>query len=135
MEETFADPNIKHVDNTKTSPVPLRDKAGQLAHDAGARAQQIKDSAVEKAGQFREFAGTKAHDIKETATAKAHDLKETATVKGQQFKEAAGEQIQQGQVKAREAHADAEEYVRQNPTKSILTALGVGFLIGLVVRR
>ena len=124
MEETFADPNIKHVDNTKTSPVPLRDKAGQIAHDAGARAQQIKDAAVEKAGQFREFAGTKAHDIKETAT-----------VKGQQIKEAAGEQIQQGQVKAREAHADAEEYVRQNPTKSILTALGVGFLIGLVVRR
>jgi len=124
MEETFADPNIKHVDNTKTSPVPLRDKAGQLAHDAGAKAQQIKEAAVEKAGQFREFAGTKAHDIKETAS-----------VKGQQLKQAAGEQIQQGQVKAREAHADAEEYVRQHPTKSILTAIGVGFLIGLVVRR
>ena len=124
MEETFADPNIKHVDNTKTSPVPLRDKAGQLAQDAGVKAQQIKEAAVEKAGQFREYAGTKAHDIKETAS-----------VKGQQLKEAAGEQIQQGQVKAREAHADAEEYVRQHPTKSILTAIGVGFLIGLVVRR
>ncbi len=123
MEETFADPNIKHAD-TKTSPVPLRDKAGQLAHDASAKAQQIKEAAVEKAGQFREYAGTKAHDIKETAS-----------VKGQQLKEAAGEQIQQGQVKAREAHADAEEYVRQHPTKSILTAIGVGFLIGLVVRR
>jgi len=124
MEETFADPNIKHVDDNKTSPVPLRDKAGQLAHDAGAKAQQIKQSAVEKAGQLREFAGTKAHDIKETATER-----------GQQIKQAAGEQMQQGQVKAREAHADAEEYVRQHPTKSILTAIGVGFLIGLVVRR
>lgn len=123
MEETFADPNIKHVDD-KTSPVPLRDKAGKLAHDAGAKANQIKDSAVEKAGQFRDYAGTKAHDIKETAS-----------VKGQQFKQAAGEQIQQGQVKAREAHADAEEYVRQHPTKSVLTALGIGFLIGLVARR
>lgn len=124
MEETFADPNITHLDDKKTSPVPLRDKAGQLAHEAGAKAQQIKETAVEKASQFREFAGTKAHDIKETAT-----------VKGQQFKQAAGEQIQQGQVKAREAHADAEEYVRQHPTKSILTALGVGFLVGLIVRR
>ena len=123
MEETFADPNITHIDDT-TSPVPLRDKAGKLAHDAGAKAQQIKESAVEKAGQLRELAGTKAHDIKETAT-----------VKGQQIKQAAGEQIQQGQIKAREAHADAEEYVRQHPTKSILTAIGVGFLIGLVVRR
>lgn len=123
MEETFADPNIKHVDD-KTSPVPLRDKAGKLANDAGAKAQQIKESAVEKANQFREYAGTKAHDIKETATEKTHHIKQVAS-----------EQIQQGQVKAREAHADAEEYVRQHPTKSIITALGVGFLIGLVVRR
>ena len=123
MEETFADPTIKHVDD-ESSPVPLRDKAGQLAHDAGAKAQQIKDSAVNKAGQFRDFAETKAQDIKETAS-----------VKTQQLKQAAEEQLQQGQVKAREAHADAEEYVRQHPTKSILTAIGVGFLLGLVVRR
>ncbi|NWK56741.1 DUF883 family protein [Verrucomicrobiaceae bacterium N1E253] len=123
MEETFADPSIQHADE-KTSPVPLRDKAGKLAHEAGAKAQQIKDSAVEKASQIREVAGSKASEIKEAAA-----------VKTQQIKQAAGEQIQHGQVKAREAHADAEEYIRQNPTKSVLTALGVGFLIGLVVRR
>ena len=121
MEETFADPDIKHPD---TSPVPLRDKATQLANDAKGKAQHIKETAVEKAGQFREYAETKASD-----------MKETATIKGQQIKQAAGEQIQQGQVKAREAHADAEEYVRQHPTKSILTAIGIGFIIGLATRR
>lgn len=123
MEETFADPDITHLDE-KGRLIPLRDKAEKLANDAGIKAQQIKESAVEKAGQFREFAGTKAHDIKETASAKS-----------QQIKQAAGEQLQQGQIKAREVHADAEEYVRQHPTKSILTAIGVGFLIGLAVRR
>jgi ElaB/YqjD/DUF883 family membrane-anchored ribosome-binding protein len=127
MDETFADPNIQHTDPsdpTKTSPVPLRAKAGQIAQDAGTKAQQIKQNAVEKAGQLREYAGTKAHDIKETAT-----------VKSQQIKQAAEEQIQHGQVRAREAHADTEEYIRQHPTKSVLTALGVGILIGLVIRR
>jgi ElaB/YqjD/DUF883 family membrane-anchored ribosome-binding protein len=38
-------------------------------------------------------------------------------------------------VKAREAHADLESYIRANPTKSILIAAGIGFLVGLVVRR
>lgn len=123
MEETFADPDINHTDD-KTSPVPLRDKAGKLASEAGATAQKIKESAVEKAGQIRDYAETKAHTIKETASEKSHHIKQVAN-----------EQIQQGQVKAREAHAGAEEYIRQNPTKSVLTALGVGFLVGLIVRK
>jgi len=79
---------------------------------------------VDKAQQFREFAGNKAHDIKENAG-----------VKAQQFKQVAGEQVQHGRVKAREAHESAEEYIRQNPTKSVLTALGVGFVLGLIIRR
>lgn len=99
-------------------------KTRQIAQEAGAKAQHFKQAATEKAQQFREFAGTKASD-----------LKETAGVKAQQFKQAASEQVEQGRVKAREAHADAEDYVRKHPTKSILTALGVGIVIGLVIRR
>jgi ElaB/YqjD/DUF883 family membrane-anchored ribosome-binding protein len=30
---------------------------------------------------------------------------------------------------------EIEDYVRKNPTKSILAAVGVGFVIGLVFRR
>ena len=79
---------------------------------------------MDKAQQFREFAGSKASD-----------LKETTSVKAQQLKQAAGEQMQQSRVKAREVHADTEEYIRQHPTKSVLTALGIGFVIGLAIRR
>ena len=91
---------------------------------ASAKAQQFKQTAVDKAQQFREFAGSKASD-----------LKETTSVKAQQLKQAAGEQMQQSRVKAREVHADTEEYIRQHPTKSVLTALGIGFVIGLTIRR
>lgn len=134
MEETFADPNLasdspfSETPGSQQAANDLRAAAGEkaklIAQDASNKAQQFKQAAVEKAQQFREFAGSKASE-----------LKETASVKAQQLKQAAGEQMQQGRVKAREIHADAEEYVRQHPTKSVLTALGVGVVIGLVLRR
>jgi ElaB/YqjD/DUF883 family membrane-anchored ribosome-binding protein len=30
---------------------------------------------------------------------------------------------------------DSKEYVRENPTKAVFTALGVGFVLGLIFRR
>ncbi len=30
---------------------------------------------------------------------------------------------------------DAEQYVRKNPTKAVFTALGIGFVLGLIFRR
>mgnify|MGYP002639768975 CR=1 FL=1 len=134
MEETYANPNFSTDSPFSETPPSQQaaddlraaagDKAKQIAQDAGAKAQQFKQSAVDKAQQFREFAG-----------GKASDLKETASVKAQQIKQAAGEQMQHSRVKAREVHADTEEYIRQHPTKSVLTALGIGFVIGLVIRR
>ena len=98
--------------------------ANDLRDAAAGKTQQIKDTAVQKAQQFREFAGTKASDIKGTAKEKA-----------QHFKQVASEQVSTGKVKAKEIHSETEEYIRQNPTKSVLTALGVGFLVGLIIRR
>jgi ElaB/YqjD/DUF883 family membrane-anchored ribosome-binding protein len=31
--------------------------------------------------------------------------------------------------------ADADKYVRENPTKAVFTALGIGFVLGFVFRR
>jgi ElaB/YqjD/DUF883 family membrane-anchored ribosome-binding protein len=37
--------------------------------------------------------------------------------------------------RARTFQDDAEQYVRENPTKAIFTALGIGFVLGLIFRR
>lgn len=88
------------------------------------KARDLKEAAVQKAAQFRDYAGDKASSIREGAG-------ETAD----KFTAAANEQWLEKRDKALELHDSLEDYVRKNPTKSILTAAGVGFLVGLIVRR
>ncbi len=112
---------------------------GQAANDlraaAGEKAREFVNTAEAKAAALKERAVESAQNFRETATAKASALKAAATEKGQHFKETANEQWQDTRVKARELHVTTEDYIRQNPTKCVLSALGVGFLIGLIVRR
>jgi ElaB/YqjD/DUF883 family membrane-anchored ribosome-binding protein len=37
--------------------------------------------------------------------------------------------------RARTFQEDSEQYVRENPTKAVFTALGIGFVLGLIFRR
>jgi ElaB/YqjD/DUF883 family membrane-anchored ribosome-binding protein len=37
--------------------------------------------------------------------------------------------------RAQSFQREAESYVRQHPTKSVLTAVGVGFVLGVLFRR
>ncbi len=122
MDETYE--ALNSTSDSPFSDAPASKAADDLRNAAGDKAKQLKKNAVEKAQQLREFAETKAQG-----------MKENAGVKAQQFKQAAGEQVQHSRVKAREAHESAEEYIRQNPTKAVLTALGAGFVLGLIIRR
>jgi ElaB/YqjD/DUF883 family membrane-anchored ribosome-binding protein len=100
------------------------EKAREFVHTAESKASELKERAVESAQQFRETAAEKAAALKSVATDKAAHIKETAT-----------EQWQDTRVKAKELQVTAEDYIRQNPTKCVISALGLGFLIGLIVRR
>ena len=100
------------------------EKARELVQTAESKASALKERAVESAQSFRESATEKASALKAAATETAHHLKESAT-----------DQWEDTRVKARELQVTAEDYIRQNPTKCVLSALGLGFLIGLIVRR
>ena len=134
MSDSFATPNSLDPEAGFTQGSPsvaqaandLRAAAGEkvreLASTATAQASALKGKAVES--QF-----------KATATEKAEALKHAAADKAQHLRESATEHWQDTRVKAKELHVTAEDYIRQNPTKSVLGALGVGVVIGLILRR
>ena len=98
-------------------------------------ANDLRNAAGEKARTLVHSAEEKAAALKDRAVESAHHLRETASEKALHFKESATEQWQDAQVRAKELHVTAEDYIRQNPTKCVLGALGAGFLLGLIVRR
>lgn len=129
----YARPNPEALDTSDSPSVSqaaadLRhaaaDKARETAQDVQSKAQQLKSAAAEKAQQFRSYAGDKATALKHDATQKAHQVKDVTTQK-----------FNQSCDKAKDLHSSAEDYVRANPTKSVLGALGVGLVIGLIARR
>jgi ElaB/YqjD/DUF883 family membrane-anchored ribosome-binding protein len=96
-----------------TPPDHLSDELDDMADFSATKLGTLKADAIEKAKNFRNFAGEKAAAIKQEA----------------------GVKIKQGKVKAKQLHTTAEDYVKENPTKSILGAVGIGVIIGLILRR
>ena len=102
----------------------LRAAAEGKIKDLAEQAFAAKDRALEGAAQLRDITAEKAREARAVATEKAAYLRD-----------AAQEQWDDTRERAREWHTQAEDYVRENPTKCVLGALGVGFLIGLIARR
>jgi len=113
----------------------VKQAADDLRDAAANSAQDIKDEAAAKTARLRNAAGENAAKIKEAATAQATRVKEAATDQAAVVRDIAEEQWQDARVKAREIHANSEDYVRANPTKAVLAAAGIGFVIGLLSRR
>lgn len=65
----------------------------------------------------------------------AEDLKTAATEAAGEYRGRAEQAWQDATTRARTLQEDGEQYVRENPTKAVFTALGIGFVLGLVFRR
>lgn len=119
----------------ETHSTTMTDNPFSTTQSAGA--PSVSDAASElrhAAGDFAAATGAEAARLKERAVETASSMKATATDKVQHARETAQQQWQETRVKAKEIHITAEDYIRQNPTKAVLGALGVGFLIGLIAR-
>ena len=82
--------------------------------------KQVKDKAAEAGQAIRD----KATEVRDAAQEQFQNLRETAT-----------EYYDQGREKAMEWEQGIEDYVREQPIKSLLIAAGVGMLLGIVWRR
>jgi ElaB/YqjD/DUF883 family membrane-anchored ribosome-binding protein len=102
----------------------LRAAASEFAKSASQQAAHVKDCAIDA-----------ANALKASAVQKAEHFKSVATEKASHVRDVAQQQWDETRVRAKEIHVTTEDYIRQNPTKAVLGALGVGFLIGLIARR
>lgn len=82
-------------------------------------------------------AGTqsKMESSKTHARRAADDLKSAATSMAGDYRDKAMEAWDDAKVRARTLQEDGKDYVRENPMRAVATALGVGFVLGLVFRR
>ncbi len=65
----------------------------------------------------------------------ADDFKSAAGAVADQYRGRAEEVWNDARGRARTFQEDSEQYVRENPTKAVFTALGIGFVLGLIFRR
>ena len=76
-----------------------------------------------------------AEDFKSAAGVMADDLKSAAGAMAEEYRGKAEQAWGGARDRARTLQEDSEQYVRENPTKAVFTALGIGFVLGLIFRR
>lgn len=65
----------------------------------------------------------------------ADDLRSAAGAVAGEYRGKAEEVWNDASDRVRSFQEDTEQYVRDNPTKAVFTALGIGFVMGLIFRR
>jgi ElaB/YqjD/DUF883 family membrane-anchored ribosome-binding protein len=73
--------------------------------------------------------------MKEIGESKAGESRDAALAEAAKLLERSQAALDEGRLRARQATASVEDYVREKPVQSALIALGVGFLVGLMARR
>ena len=65
----------------------------------------------------------------------AEDLGSAAGAMADEYRERGKEVLDDALDRVRSFQDDSKQYVRENPTKAVFTALGVGLVLGLIFRR
>jgi ElaB/YqjD/DUF883 family membrane-anchored ribosome-binding protein len=64
----------------------------------------------------------------------SEDMKSTVTALPQDYTDQASKELNETKQRLRTLREDGEDYVRENPMKAVMTALGIGFVLGLIFR-
>ena len=95
----------------------------------------ISDAAEYKFESGKTHVRKAAEDLKSAAGVMADDLKSAASEMAGEYRDKAEQVWGDARDRARTLQEDGEQYVRENPTKAVFTALGIGFVLGLIFRR
>jgi ElaB/YqjD/DUF883 family membrane-anchored ribosome-binding protein len=116
----FSESAEKAAEAVSDGVAAARDKFQRLSDDVQHRYKEVSKDVrrnAERAGK----------EIRRTADAARETYRDTADKVQKSYKRASRD--------LQRVSRDAGEYVRENPGKAVLIAAGVGFLLGLVVRR
>jgi ElaB/YqjD/DUF883 family membrane-anchored ribosome-binding protein len=72
---------------------------------------------------------------KEKASHTVEDLESAIPAMAKDYTEKAGEALDEAKKRVRTLREDGEDYVRTNPMKAVLAALGIGFMLGIILKR
>jgi ElaB/YqjD/DUF883 family membrane-anchored ribosome-binding protein len=81
---------------------------------------------------------TDTHELQSTRThaqQAAEDFKSAAGAIAGKYSGKVEQTWDDARDRVRTFQEDANQYVRENPTKTVFTALGIGFVLGLIFRR
>jgi ElaB/YqjD/DUF883 family membrane-anchored ribosome-binding protein len=127
---------------TSSSVSPLKKTSSSKTARAGAkkrRSKQEKNMADEKnmtgGAEIPPQAESKMQSGASHARQAAEDLRSAAGAVADQYRGRAEEVWNDASDRVRSFQEDTEQYVRENPTKAVFTALGIGFVLGLIFRR
>ena len=71
----------------------------------------------------------------EARVQRAAEASESATANlAEDYRDKAEQSWDETKVRVHTWQEDGEEYVRENPMKAVFTALGIGFVLGLIIR-
>jgi len=92
------------------------------------------EDAVRKLESSKNHVKNAAGDLRAAAEAKAGELRGMAEAKAAEYRGKAEHAYGEARDRARTFREEGEGYIRENPARAVLTALGVGFVIGLAFR-
>ena len=107
----------------------------EAADAARKKLEEVRTVAESTAKDFGAAAATKASQFGTQAAEKAKNLKATVESGSCELREKATQTFGVASAQVGELQEKGKVYVRENPTQSIVIALGVGFLLGLLVGR
>ncbi len=103
--------------------------------NTGGSQQQQGGGTGASGGAIPAPAANKLESSRTHARQAAEDLRNAAGAIAEDYRGRAEDAWGQARDRVRTFQEDSEQYVRENPTKAVFTALGIGFILGLIFRR
>jgi len=91
--------------------------------------------ASDKLNDGKHHATQAVHDLRAAAEAKAAELRATAEGKVKELRGQAEHAYTEARTRAQSLRGESETWIRENPTRAVLTAVGIGFILGLMFRK